>query len=451
MKYLKNNIFICLLFILPVISVKAQGEVIDQIIAVVGNSIVLQSELESQYLQTIGEDGVPTTSKCKVLDELLYQKLLVTQGKKDSVEVTEAQVDQELERRMTYYLRQFGSEQRFTAFYGKSPDDFKNDLRDNVRDILISQQMQNKIIGEIKATPSDVKEYYYSIPDDSIPFINVELEVGHIVKKPKASEQAKKEAKEKVETIRQRIIKGESTFATMAALYSEDPGSASKGGLYEHVQRGQFVPEWEAWAFKLKPYEISEVFETAYGYFVIQLIERRGNEVDARSLLIAPKIEMMDVLKSKQTLDSIYTLLQKDSSLFADFATKYSDEGETKHNGGLIINPFTGSTRFQMDELGQFDQSVVFAIEKLNVGQFTTPLPMTTSDGKQAYRILYLKTKTQPHKANLVDDYQAIQAAALAKKQQVAIRAWIKKKISSNYVRISDGYKDCTFNNKWIN
>jgi peptidyl-prolyl cis-trans isomerase SurA len=451
MNFLPNYILKTNLLLLLFFSLKIQAQVLDQIIAVVGNSIILQSELEAQYAESVRDNMDPNVSKCKILEELLFQKLLVAQGKKDSIEVTDAQVDHELDSRMLYYLRQFGSEQRFTAFYGKTPDQFKNDMRDNVKDILIAQQMQNKIIGDIKATPSDVKQYYYSIPEDSIPFINIEVEVGQIVKKPVPSEQSKKDAKEKIENIRQRILKRESSFAAMAALYSDDPGSASKGGLYEHVQRGQFVPEWEAWAFRLKPYEISEVFETFYGYFIIQLIERRGNEVDARSLLVAPKVDMADVLKAKQTLDSIYSVLKKDSTSFAAVAEKHSDEGETKHNGGLIINPFTGSTRFQMDELGQYDQSIVFAIEKLAVGQFTPSLPMTTADGKQAYRILYLKTKTQPHRANLAEDYQAIQAAALAKKQQDAIKVWVRKKIGSNFIRVNDQYKNCTFNNKWIN
>lgn len=449
---LKNKLLFtgfCLLFIG---SIQAQEKVIDRVVAVVGTSPILQSELEAQYQQMVSaQELVNENSHCKLLEELLYQKLLLAQAQKDSLSVTEGQIEQELDKRIHYYIQQFGSEDRFVAFYGKSVEDFKVDLKDNVRDLLLAQQMQSKITGDINVTPNDVKTYYKNIPDDSIPFINAEVEVGQIVKKQKTTPEAKKEAKEKIEDIRQRIMKGESQFPAMAALYSEDPGSASKGGLYEHIQRGQFVPEWDAWAFKLKPNEISEVFETVYGYFIIQLIERRGDEVDARSLLIAPKVDATDLLKAKQALDTIYTKISSDTISFSEAAAKYSDDEESKNSGGLMVNPMSGATRFQMDELGQMDQTVAFAIDKLKVGEFTKPMPMTSRDGKQAYRIVYLKTRTAPHRANLTDDYQKIQAAALAKKQQDAIQVWIKRKSVNTFVHINDDYKNCTFNNKWIN
>jgi peptidyl-prolyl cis-trans isomerase SurA len=211
------------------------------------------------------------------------------------------------------------------------------------------------------------------------------------------------------------------------------------------------VPEWDSWAFKLKPNEVSEAFETMYGYFIIQLIQRRGDEVDARSLLIAPKVEAEDLLKAKMKLDTIYNTLSVDTLTFSDAAAKYSDDDDSKNSGGLLINPFTGATRFQMDEIGQVDQNVAFAIDKLKVGEMTKPMPFTTRDGKQAYRILYLKTRTSPHKANLVDDYQKIQSVALSKKQAEAIQAWVKRKVTDTFVRIADDYKACTFNNQWMN
>lgn len=429
----------------------AQGTVIDRVVASVGTNIILQSELEAQYQQMVAaQEPMNENSRCKILEDILYQKLLLAQAQKDSLYPAESQVDQEMDRRMAYYLQQLGSEERFAAFYGKSVDDYKAEMRDKIRDIVMAQQMQSKVTGDISVTPNDVKNYYNSIPEDSIPLINAEVEVGQIVKKPKVTPEAKKEAKEKIEGIRQRIMKGESTFPAMAALYSEDPGSASKGGLYEHIQRGQFVPEWDAWAFKLKPNEISEVFESVYGYFVIQLLERRGDEVDARSLLIAPKVEATDLLKAKLSLDTIYTKLLNDTISFSDAAAKYSDDEDSKNSGGLLVNPFTGATRFQMDEIGQIDQNVAFAIDKLKVGERTKPMPMTGPDGKQAYRILYLKTRTSPHRANLIDDYQKMQQIALSKKQQEAVQKWIKRKSVDTFVRIADDYKNCTFSNKWV-
>jgi peptidyl-prolyl cis-trans isomerase SurA len=429
----------------------AQEKVIDKIVAVVGTNPILKSELEAQYQQMLSQqEAVDENTRCKLLEELLFQKLLLAQAQKDSLEITEAQVEQELDRRMRFYIQQFGSEEKFRDFYGKSSEDYKADLKDNVRDLLLAQQMQGKIVDNVSVTPSEVKAYYNSINKDSLPLINAEVEVGQIVKTPLIKPEAKKAAKEFIESLRQRVLKGES-FATLAALYSKDPGSASKGGLYPAVGRGEFVPEWDAWAFKLKPNEVSEVFETVYGYFFIQLVERRGEEVSARSLLYYPDVEPVDLLAAKLSLDTIYTKLKTDTLSFSDAAAKYSTDEDTKNNGGLLVNPFNGSTLFAMDEIGQYDQNIAFAIEKLKVGEFTKPTPFATREGKQAYRILYLKKKTEPHVANLTDDYQKIQYAATNKKQQEVIQAWIKKKLGDDFIRIADDYKNCVFNNKWIN
>ncbi len=450
MKKIKNRFL--LLFCFGSIALNAQEKVIDQIVAIVGNNPILQSEVDTQYKQAV-EQGEPAeeATRCKVFEEILYQKLLLAQAQKDSLTVTEAQVEQEMDRRLQYYIRQFGSEEKFAEFYGKTTDEFKVDFRDNMRNLLLSQQMQNKVIGDITVTPNEVKEYFNSIPTDSLPFINEEVEIGQIVKGPSISPEAKKMAKEKIEDIRSKIATGKSSFATMAALYSEDPGSSNKGGLYEKIQRGQFVPEWDALAFTLKAGELSPVFETVYGYFIIQVVERRGEEVDARSLLIAPKVESLDLLKAKLSLDTIYTILSADTISFAEAAARYSTDGDSKHNGGLLINPFTGSTRFEMDELGQYDQNVAFAMNKLKVGEYTKPMPFTTAEGKQAYRILYLKTNVQAHRANLKDDYQKIQSGATSVKQQAAITKWINKKLPAIFVKINDDLKNCDFKNHWLN
>lgn len=453
MKQLKNKIFIIALLAICTFS-KAQEVIIDRVIAVVAASPILQSEVEAQYHQLLTEEdgaNVNENTRCKILEEILYQKLLLAQAIKDSVEVSNDQVEQELERRLRYYITQFGSEENFEAFYGKKIDDWKAELKDNVRDILLAQEMQRKVVGTISVTPNEVKKYFESIHPDSIPFINAEVEIAHIVKQPKISDAAKKEARTKLEGIREKIVKGEKSFAVMAGLYSDDPGSASRGGLYEKVPRGQMVPEWEGWAYKLKPNEISEVFETVYGYFIVQLIERRGDEVDVRSLLIAPKMETGDLLKSKNNIDSIYIMLQTDTIKFSDVAAKHSDDADSKNMGGIIVNPYTGSTRFEMDMIGQYDQNIAFAIEKLKPGEYTKPMAFVTKDGKQAYRIVQLKNRTEPHKANLKDDYQQIQEAAMMNKQKNIISEWIKKKAAITHIRIDDDYKNCNFSNRWIN
>ncbi|MBL7883315.1 MAG: peptidylprolyl isomerase [Bacteroidia bacterium] len=451
----KNSILFKLVMLLVAYTsvIQAQENVIDRVIAVVGTNVLLQSELDSQFQQYQSQpDAVITTeTKCKLMEELLYQKLLLAQAIKDSLTITEGQIEQELDRRLRFYIQQFGSEERFTEFYGKSVDDFKTDLRDDVKNLLLAQQMQSKIVGNVTVTPNEVLQYFNAIHPDSLPFINAEVEIGQIVKKPTISVEAKKAAKEKIEDIRARIVSGKTTFAAMAGLYSEDPGSSNKGGLYEGIQRGQFVPEWDAMAFTIKPYEVSPVFETVYGYFIIQLIERRGEEVDARSLLIAPKVDASDLLKAKMYLDTVYMRLAADTVSFSDAAARYSSDDETKYNGGLMINPYSGSTKYDMEELGQIDQNLAFSINNLKVGEYTKPMPFGTRDGKQAYRILYLKSQSAPHKANLKDDYQTIQNAATVKKQQQLIEVWTNKKINMHYIKIADDFKSCTFNSKWVN
>ena len=433
------------------LALSAQEKIIDRVLAVVGSNIVIQSELESQYLQYVAQGEQPgENTKCKIFEQLLYQKLLLAQAEKDSVTVSDAQVESELDKRLRYYITQFGSEEKFVAFYGKSIDDFKIELRDNIKDLLLSQTMQSKVTNDISVTPSEVRTFFNNINPDSLPLINSEVEIGEIVKRPPVTPEAKKEAKEKIEGLRQRILKGEN-FVTLAALYSEDLYSAKKGGEYDTLHRGQFVPEFDAVAFRLKEKEISEVFETVYGFHFMQLLAKRGEVVDVRHILISPKVSPEDLQKAKIKLDSIYTLIQKDSISFSDAAAKFSDEDESKNNGGLIVNPQTGVTKFEMDELGQLDPTIVFTIDKMKPGEFTSPSLMATRDAKQAYRILYLKSRTEPHRANLISDYQKIQSVALASKQQKAISAWIKKKKESTYIKIADDYKNCKFDNNWVN
>ncbi|MDQ3191622.1 MAG: peptidylprolyl isomerase, partial [Bacteroidota bacterium] len=280
------------------------------------------------------------------------------------------------------------------------------------------------------------------IPKDSLPLISSEIEIAQLVANPKVSEESKAEAKEKISTIRERVIKGES-FSTLAILYSEDPGSSKKGGELGFVERGSFVPEFEAVAFKLKPGAVSPVIETQYGFHFLELIERRGEKINIRHILISPKIAPEDLMMARDYLDSIRTLILNTDTLdFADAASLYSDDKETKFNGGLIINPQTGTTAFEAD---QIEPSLFFTIDKLKVGEISTPVKMQVPGGKQAYRLLYLKKRTEPHRANLKDDYQKIQEAALNEKKQKVVEEWINKKLSNTYFKLNDEYKTCTF------
>lgn len=427
----------------------AQPHTLDAVIAVVGNSPILQSEIEAKQAQAKLDSF--SFDKCSALEDLLYQKLLLAQAIKDSVEITDEQVEDELDRRLRYYIAQFGSVQAFESFYGKNIEKFKEEFREELHEVMLVQRMQSKISDNITISPAEVKDFFDAIPSDSIPLINAEIEVGHILKVPAIHPELKKYAKEKLESIRQDILSGKKDFATAAILYSQDPGSASGGGLYKNIQRGTFVPAFDAVAYKIKEKDVSEIFETDYGYHILSIDSRRGDEIDVRHILIIPQPSSEDLLKAKTFLDSIADLILKDSISVTEAASRFSDDEETKHNGGLLMNPYTGMTKFEMDQLSQIDPNLIFTIDKLKTGEPSSPSSTQTRDGKQAYHLIYVKSRTEPHRANLKDDYQRIQDEALLDKKQKLIDKWIKKKLSSTYVRIDDEYKNCKFENNWVN
>lgn len=424
---------------------------IDKIVAVVGSNIILMSEVEGQYMQIMAQGYEKEESiKCDLLEELLFQKLLVNQARLDSVTINDEQVEEELERRLRYFIAQIGSQQKLEEYYKKSIEQIKDDFRDMIKDQLLAQQMQYKITGDVKVTPAEVRDYFSKIPKDSLPYINMEVEIGRIVKKPIITKKEKEEARARAEELRQRVAEGKASMATLAKLYSEDPGSAQNGGELGFFKRGQMVPEFEAVAFSLKNNkEVSDVFETEYGFHFMQLIERRGETINARHILIAPKTSEKDLTSAKIFLDSIYDLLKKDSITFAAAAEKFSDEAEGKQNAGIVTNPNTGSTKFEMDQLSAIDPTLFLTVNKMQIGEFSKPVLTSSSDGKQAYCIFLLKTRTEPHKANLRDDYQRIQDAATAMKESNIVRNWITKKIDKTYIRIDENYLHCDFNNPW--
>lgn len=423
---------------------------IDKVVAVVGSNIILKSEVENQHLQMVAQ-GYPAVDgmKCDLLEELLFQKLLVNQARLDSLEVSDDQVEEELERRLRYFISQIGSQEKLEAYYKKSIVEIKDDFRELIKDQLLAQNMQYKITGDVKVTPAEVRSYFNNIPQDSLPYINVELEIGRIVKRPIISKKEKDDAKARAEELRERVISG-ANMATMAKLYSEDPGSAANGGELGFFARGQMVPEFETYAFSLKGKEVSEVFETEFGFHFMQLIERRGEQVNARHILITSKSSEGDLTSSKLFLDSIYNLLKSDSISFTLAAEKFSDEPEGKQNGGMVMNAQTGSTKFEMDQLSTIDPTLFLTIDKMKVGEFSKPILTSSSDGKQAYSIILLKSRTEPHKANLRDDYQKLQGAAESMKESDLVREWINKKIATTYIKIDDDYLTCKFNNEWV-
>ena len=445
---MKNILAIVFIF-LALFSV-AQPQNVDKTIAVVGKYILLRSDLERE-LKTQKAENIEITDslRCATFEDLLFQKLLLAQADKDSVKVKDEQVDAELDRRMNYFLQQFGSEEKFESFYNKTVKQYKDELRDDIRDILLAQQMQGKIVGDIKVSPNDIRLYFNSISEDSLPTVNTEVEICQLIKKPVVSEEARQIARTKLEGYRQRVLNGES-MSVIATLYTEDPGSAKTGGKYENISRGMFMPQFEAVAFRLKPGEVSEIFETSYGYHFVQLIARKGELVDVRHILVTAKVSQEDISAAKLKLDSVYNDIINEKIKFCDAVSKYSDDKETKNNCGIIMNNAAGSNRFEVDELGNIDPNLIFMLDKMKVGEVSKPLVQASPDGKTSFRLIFLRNRTEPHKVNLKDDYQRLQNMAQTNRQKSITDAWINKKLRNTYVRIDADYKNCRFNHNWL-
>ncbi|MBI3519366.1 MAG: peptidylprolyl isomerase [Bacteroidetes bacterium] len=442
------NLKLAIAFLFSVTIASAQPKILDKVVAIVGKNPLLLSEVETNLLQQKEKKEISEADRCKVFEDLLFQKLLLSQADRDSIVVADAEVDNELNRRIQYYVGMLGSEEKFEAFYGKRISVFKDELRDDVKNQLLAQKMQQKVTGETKLTPSEVRMFYNTLPIDSLPLVNSELEIGHIVMRPPVSDEAKQAVRAQLETYRQRVTNGES-ISVIAALYSEDPGSAKNGGYYE-FGRGQMVPEFEAVSFRLKPGEVSEIFESSYGYHFIQLVARKGEMVQVRHVLMSPKVSQLEILKAKDKLDSIRELIATGQMKFADAALKYSTDKDTKQNGGLLINPAASSTKWELDEIGEMDQNLVFMLEnQMKVGDVSPVIQYVGTDAKQAWRIIYLKSRTEPHKANMQDDYIKLLNMASYERQKKAIKDWIAKKSKSTYIKIDSEFNSCKLEYNW--
>jgi len=421
---------------------------LDKIAAIVGSHIIKTSDIQNEYLQMQMENTpVNDQSKCTILEQILLQKLLLDQAELDSLTVTDAQISAELDKRIKSLSEQIGTEEKLEAFYGKTISEIKTEWRSLVESQILSNQMQGKIVNDVQVSPNDVRIFYKNLPKDSIPEINPEFEIAQIVVKPPIELKQKLEVKDKLEELRQRIIKGES-FSKLAVLYSEDMASAKKGGELGFVSRNDLVPEFAAVAFKIKDGEISRIIETEYGYHIIQFIERKGDKVNVRHILMSAKISKDNIAKAKMKVDSIYTILKMDSTQFAKDASLFSDDEATKNNGGLYQNPYTGTSKFDPK---QIEPTLFYAIKDLKPGTYTQPFLTQDETGKQVYKIVKLISKTETHKATLIDDYQLIKAMALNNKKEKTMNDWFDSKISKTYINIDPAYHNCKFEHKnWI-
>lgn len=424
-----------------------QGQLVDGIIAVVGREIVLYSEIAGRTEQARGAGlEVDAALICEELEEMLFEKLLLDQARLDSVTVDEGQVQGELERRIRYFVMQLGSQEKLEEFYGKSITEIKDDFHDQVRDQLLVQTMRQQVTGGIAVTPREVERFFRSIPEDSLPFINAQVELAHILREPKPSEAETRRTRRRIEEFRESVVRGEKDFCTIAMLYSEDPGSARDCGELGLVPRGVMVPEFDAVAMSLKEGEVSLVFETEFGFHFMQLVERRGEQYNARHVLLKPQVTNEDMLRERRFLDSLAVAIRDGLISFGDAAAAHSDDEDSRSTNGSLIEPNTNSVRWA---IGDLDQQTFFVVDKLAPEAISEPVVLTAPDGSKSLRLIKLLRRTDPHRANLKDDYQLLQQAAESKQRAAAVDNWVKDKLQWTHVRVDTGYATCPFLTDW--
>lgn len=426
--------------------VKAQdGTLVDGVAAVVGRNIVKFSDIESSYAQARlrSADIDAGQTRCDILENLILTQLLVHKGEIDSVEVSDEEVDQYVQYYLKSLLRQYGSKASIRENTGLDYDELKEQYERMVRTNLLSRRVEYNLTESVKVTPAEVTDFFNSLPADSLPMMPERYEISEIVIQPTVSEAERDRVRTELANLRERVIKGEK-FSMLATLYSQDPGSASKGGELGFFSRGDMVGEFEAAAFALKPGEVSPIIETQLGFHIIQLIERRGNSINARHILIIPKVSSEDLLKARMRLDSLAVEIRSGNISFEDAARQYST-ADNARQGGVVTNSADGSGRF--DENTVKEQYPTVGIPGLDVGEISNATAFRTSDNHDAYRIIRLNRKYPSHRANLNDDYDNIYNAALASAKQKFMRQWAQNQVRKTFVKLSPEYQDCTFKN----
>jgi peptidyl-prolyl cis-trans isomerase SurA len=439
---MRNYFLTFLSVLLSLQNISAQSKIIDEVVAVVGDKRILYSDIEQNYLQQKAQgEKVDDRSKCSILENMLIQKLLLNQSEIDSLEVTDSQVDQELDSRMKYFINAIGSQEKLEDYFKKSTLEIKEDFRDEIREGLLTGKMRQKITEGLSVTPSEVRTYFKSVPQDSLPFINAEVEYNQILMYPKSNEKAIIDVRERLLNIRERIMNGES-FATLAVVYSEDPQSAVKGGDIGWMAKNELEPEYAKAAFMLKKGQISKIVETAFGFHIIQCLERTEDKVHTRHILLRPAIAPDEKRHIISRLDSVIRMVRLDSMKFDVAAIKFSEDADTRLNGGQAVNPYKGGTFWGMDEFRPNELSI---INSLKVGEISEPYESMDSKGKTAYKVIWLKKRTNPHVGNLREDYNLFKDKAAQVKQNEMVNEWVEEKIKTTYIKIEDKYKSCPY------
>ena len=410
---------------------------VDGVFAIIGDNVIFHSDINDLMMQYQSQGFDSSNLKDQVVEELFFQKILLHFAAVDSLEIEANEIESTIEQRISFFEQQLGSKEKVEDYFNKSVIELVNELKPIVENQLLVQKMQFSIVKDVDVSPSELNEFYNNLTPDSIPIIETQFQVAQILKEPEPSIIAIEETLSKLEELRNRILKG-SDFSTMAILYSEDPGSSRNGGAYYNVKKGFFVKEFEAVAFSLQPDEISEIFETEFGYHIVQLIDRRGNEIDVRHILMTPKISNQDMLDAKSFLQSLKNDIIDSTMDFSSAAKEFSSDKDTKFNGGLLINPNTNNSFFSITELESLDLSLLNEIELLSVGLITDPMYIKLPSGKEAYRILKLVSKKNEHIANLIDDYPYLKNYFSNIKQERILNEWYKDKVKDIYISSSE-------------
>lgn len=426
---------------------------IDKIVAQIGDEIILLSDLQNARLQQI-QSGLDQydISDCEILEEQMYEKLLINQAIIDSIEVSDDMVNQEMEARLREIAKQIGSMDKLEEFYGKSVAQIKAEFFELIKKRMMAEGMRDQITSGVTITPKEVKSFYNDLHKDSIPYINSKITVAQIVLYPEVTLADKEKARKKLEGIRKSIVEDGKRFDSQASIYSDDPGSKLQNGDLGWQTKGTMVPEFEAALFDLEKNGISPVFETQYGFHIVQLLDRKGNNYHSRHILIQPKVNDIALMKAVTTMDSLYRQIRKGTISFEDAALNYSDDENSKMNGGKIVNPYTGDYFWDLQNINEIDPAMSRIVDRMKPGGFSDPsLYDNLFEQKQGIRIVKLLEKTKPHLANLNDDRQLIELAALNQKKQKVIDDWIQNKINGAFIKIAPEYrKACKFNYQWI-
>lgn len=437
----KIQILICAIA-LPATCLAQDSIVLDKIVAVVGRSIIKLSDIENQHQQMLNEGFMDNSdSRCAILEEMLTQKMLIEQAYEDSLEVTQPEIDKEIDKRIEALTDEIGSIEKLEKFYGKTSLEIKTEWRSLVKDQLLANKMKQKLLSDVHVSPNEIRKFYNKIPADSLPMVNPEYEYAIITINPPVTLEQKQALRAKLEEIRERIIKGEK-FSKLAALYSDDLSSAKIGGDLGYVSRADLVTEFAAAAFKLKEGEVSRVVESEYGFHIIELIDRKGEKINCRHILLMPKVNSMNLSDAKRKIDSISTTLTTDTLTFREAATKYSDDELTKNNSGLAFNPYTGSSRFEGKHI---EPTIFYNLKDLKPGEYSRPFINQNTGGRQVYSMVQLISKSDAHKASLTGDYQLIKDKATEEKRNKVFNEWIIEKQRVCYIKLDDSYRTCVF------